>query len=674
MKPYALTLLLVGSCILASAQSYIDSILNNLRLDNPVVLSQQLYRLEDHGYLAKVNPDRSTWPALATQYAEKAIEKGRTLDRISMIRIFAHQAEVLSRSHAAPRGYALINEARMIAEKYESSMRNYVYFKYSDFFKHLERYDSAIYFAEKALDLANEMKSDSIEKSCLEQVAGLCYDVKNNSKAELYFKKLVFHPLANDYQRRNYFNTIGLTFRRRAMYDSAIVYFQKSLEFAERDTAWLGLLNGNIGYTYFLNKQYDRALQGLLIDVDYSFRAHSYSSAMSALVTVTSIHILRKDMAKARLYYDSLSNRVIKFNNRETVLEYLKVSADYYEARGDWNRSHEFLESYINLNDSLQALQNSRAAAELDAKFAFERQVKKIETLEMQGKLQADESRLKTYFLIGTSIFILLCLCLIYVMFRSNRFKNETNVLLQEQNRQITEQAQRLNELNTTKDKLFSIISHDLRGPINSLKGLLGMVDKKMVTPEEFAGFSGKLQHSVEHVHFMLDNLLQWSKSQLQGMQTRPSLLSLRDLVQENFNLVQEQAKAKGITLENRVSPGATAFADGDQIRLVIRNLVSNAVKFTSPNGSITAAHSNDDKNATTRIHNTGSAISNAVMEKLFQVDASYTSMGTEGEKGTGLGLSLCKEMVEKNHGKIWVESSDEAGTAFFFALPTTGK
>jgi signal transduction histidine kinase len=671
MNPKRLSVLFFFFSLTATAQSPIDSIISRLQDKNLILLNKQLYQLVDHDLFRRIKAEDDTWPGLTADIATKAVERSREFDPAARAMVMAHMAEVLTRTKEVALGYELINKALKAAAPIRGQPKAYVYYKYADVFKYVNRLDSAIFYAERSLDIATEIKNDSIEKAALEQVAGLCYKVKNNAKAELYFKRLAIHPLADDGQRRNCFNTIGLTFRRRQLYDSAIYYFTKSLSLVPpHDTAWVGLLNGNIGYTYFLLKKYDKALPGLLKDVDYSFRSRSYSSAHSALSTVVSLYIIRKDAAHARIFYDSLAHQMTPGLNKDELLEFYRISSDYYKFKGDMNRSLNFLESYITLNDSLQDLQNALRASELDAQFDFERQVKKISNLEIQNQLHADEDRLKNYLLLGTSVFILLGVGLIYVLYRNNRFKNATNKLLQGQNAQIREQTVRLNELNTTKDKLFSIISHDLRGPINSLKALMDMVKKQMVTEAEFRHFSGQLQNNVEYVHFTLENLLQWSRSQLHGILTRPALIKLNVLVEENFKLLSEPAALKSITLMNMTPVEAEMFADPDQMRVVLRNLISNAIKFTNEGGCITVSSTTSDNREIVTVKDTGTGISDGLREKLFQANTNHSSAGTAGEKGTGIGLSLCKEMIEKNNGSIWVESIAGEGTSFMFSLP----
>jgi two-component system, sensor histidine kinase and response regulator len=670
MKHACLTLLFVLAVRAVFAQPQIDSLLSQLDEKEPVKLNSQLYGLVEHKMLRRINPDHRTWPDLTASIANQAVEKAKKFDEPAQAIVSAHMAEVLARSKQVAMGYSFINSALRKSSRLDGKTKAYVYYKYAEIFRLLNRLDSAVFYAERVIDIARDIKNDSIEKSSLDQVAMLCYSLRRNERAEYYFKQLIVHPLSTDHQRRNYFNTIALTFQRRQLYDSAVQNFSRALSYVSKnDLAWMGLLHGNIGYTYYLEKKYDKALPGLLLDVDYSFRSNSTYSALNALTTVTSIYIIKRDIAKAKLFYDSLSHQMAPDTEKSMMLGFYKLSANYFKARGELSRSVQFLESYIALDDSVRNLQNIARGSELDAQFDFDRQVKKIVALEMQSQLQTDENKQKSYLLLGTSVFLLLGAGLVYVLFRNNRFKNITNEVLKDQNKRIREQAASLNELNTTKDKIFSIIGHDLRGPINSLKGLMDMVKKGIVSQDEFGQFSEQLHSNVEYVQFTLDNLLLWSKSQLHGIQARPKPIQLNELVEDNINLLGEPAKQKEIKLVNDIT-ATGVYADPDQISLVLRNLISNAIKFTNPGGCVTLTSESREGHEYITVRDNGMGISSELCENLFKVNSNHSTSGTEGEKGTGLGLSLCKEMVEQNKGSIGVNSEVGIGTAFTFSLP----
>jgi signal transduction histidine kinase len=227
-------------------------------------------------------------------------------------------------------------------------------------------------------------------------------------------------------------------------------------------------------------------------------------------------------------------------------------------------------------------------------------------------------------------------------------------------------------ELNATKDKFFSIISHDLKNPFSSLLSISElMVESFDHTDREDhkAGFQ-KINQSVKHLLDLLENLLTWSRSQRGKIKYEPVRFNLSTLVQENINLHRLLAERKGIMLQSNDQGEVYAYGDRDMINSVIRNLVTNAVKFTERDKKVEIQLNPKDKEVEVSIMDEGIGISSEQLEKLFRIDEKFKSTGTAGEKGTGLGLIICREFVEKNGGEIHVRSSPGKGSVFSFTIP----
>jgi len=235
---------------------------------------------------------------------------------------------------------------------------------------------------------------------------------------------------------------------------------------------------------------------------------------------------------------------------------------------------------------------------------------------------------------------------------------------------QLDKQSRELKEVNQTKDRLFAIISHDLRSPINSLKGLLDLIYGENISKEEFLEFSVDAKHNVEHVHFMLNNLLNWARFQLQGITTKPETISLRQIISENIVLFKEHSKNKNISVINETAGDIAIFADYDQLNLVIRNLLSNALKFTEAGGQVKFNANMKSDFCEITISDNGIGMDKDAIKNLFNIRTDKVQVGTEGEKGTGLGLTLCKDFIEKNNGQIEIESEVGQGTTFTILLP----
>ena len=241
--------------------------------------------------------------------------------------------------------------------------------------------------------------------------------------------------------------------------------------------------------------------------------------------------------------------------------------------------------------------------------------------------------------------------------------------------RNLQEFNQELVELNATKDKFFSIVAHDLRGPFQPLLGLselLATVPDS--TPHaEIREMGGSVYHSLKGIYSLLENLLQWSQMERGRVPYNPTQVDLQKIANQNIDLFAKNAIAKNITLQSMVVEGTIVNADENMLDTVIRNLVSNALKFTPTNGQITVSAKlaqDTSEFAEISVSDTGVGMTSEDLKKLFKLDTHHTTTGTAHEKGTGLGLLLCQELVEKNGGEIWLESVLGKGTTVKFTVP----
>lgn len=236
----------------------------------------------------------------------------------------------------------------------------------------------------------------------------------------------------------------------------------------------------------------------------------------------------------------------------------------------------------------------------------------------------------------------------------------------------LEQRAQDLAELNANKDRFFSIISHDLRSPFNSLLGMSQLLRRMADTMEraEIQLFADRIYTAGRNVLTLLDNLLHWSQVQAGRMEFQPETLDLREVVQQTLSLFKESAANKEIRLTSTLEEPMVVYTDPLMVDTVIRNLVSNALKFTPAGGEVRLlAHPRGEMVAVS-VQDTGVGISPTNQAKLFRLDVTHSTLGTAEEQGTGLGLLLCKELVEKQGGAIWIESEVGAGTTFTFTVP----
>ena len=234
-------------------------------------------------------------------------------------------------------------------------------------------------------------------------------------------------------------------------------------------------------------------------------------------------------------------------------------------------------------------------------------------------------------------------------------------------------QQKELQKLNAQKDKFFSIIAHDLRGPFSSFLGVTQLLDEMLpeLSREEIRDFAASMRTSATNLYSLLENLLQWAKNQQGLTPFSPMKELLLSLVNESILTLLEPAKNKEIEIVNNIDGDIEVFADKNMLQTVIRNLVSNAIKFTPKGGNITlSAKANSASDVEISVKDSGIGMNETMVNNLFQLDAKTNRPGTEGEMSTGIGLLLCKDFVETHGGEIRVESEEGKGSVFHFNIP----
>ncbi len=229
-----------------------------------------------------------------------------------------------------------------------------------------------------------------------------------------------------------------------------------------------------------------------------------------------------------------------------------------------------------------------------------------------------------------------------------------------------------LRELNATKDKFFSIIAHDLKNPFNSIIGFSNLL-LEQIKEKDYEGiekYAGIIQKSSQRAMDLLMNLLEWSRCQSGRMEFNPEYFEIISLIKDVIKLLNDSAQQKAISISRKLPHNVPVYADKAMVSTILRNLISNAVKFTNPGGKVVISAKQEQNDLIVSVCDNGIGIKKDTLGKLFHIEESVSTIGTLNEKGTGLGLILCKEFIEKHNGMIWVESEVGKGSVFTFALP----
>lgn len=356
-------------------------------------------------------------------------------------------------------------------------------------------------------------------------------------------------------------------------------------------------------------------------------------SEQEARILVKIASLLKNENAGASLQYlkDALEIAQ-RLGHHELKTDILLALAENYKQQENYREALATLEAHQKLLQTTFAKNKAREIAHVKA---------------------AEAAKLERYIFLSVIIFILLTAAASAIYFsRINKLNKE------------------LRASNQVKDKLFSIIGHDLRGPAGGIMEALDMVDSGILNEAEQKEVIGLLKKQSRSFNETLNSLLNWAATQLQGAETHKGRIDVKAIIQKSLDVLEGQARKKHITINNKIPDNLFALADMNHVDFVIRNLLSNALKFSYENGSIEIAGKEEDNQVVISVADHGMGIPVAKQQQ-FAVSASYmeSSFGTSGETGTGLGLMLSKEFLQANNGRIWVESEEGAGTTFFVAL-----
>ncbi|MAU72863.1 MAG: histidine kinase [Pseudozobellia sp.] len=524
----------------------------------------------------------------------------------------------------------------------------------------------------EGIDMAKQYNDKLMLSIMNENVANL-YATQNDYEQALDFYKNVKkinNELGDDVISAESMSNMGSLYADMGKLDYAMFNINSSITIFEEHGImdWLAYAYEIKGKVYLKQKKYKWALYWYNQSEMLHGKIEDERGKIDLYNGMAEAHLnLQNDELSEKYALDALEiSKKIKFMEGQQ-----KCAATLYKLnkhKEDFAAALTYHEIYQSLSDSLSRQENKTSLNMLKTKMEHERQ--KLELIEENQKQLAAQ---RNYINAALAI-LLIFIAVTFLMRRSEKIQKNLNKKLQGKTDDLEKRESELREINKTKDRLFSIIGHDLRGPIGAFQSLLKLFKEGEIGQSEFMEFIPKFRHDIDHIAFTLNNLLSWGQTQMNGTITKPSVVALETIVNENIHLLAEIAENKSIKLISHLNQNTTAWSDENQIDIVIRNLISNALKFTPENGMVTISSLERDDHWQISIRDTGVGMDQDTISKLFHKNANVTTYGTNNEKGTGLGLSLCKEMIEKNHGKIWVNSLKRKGSTFHFTVPKSKK
>jgi signal transduction histidine kinase len=517
----------------------------------------------------------------------------------------------------------------------------------------------------------------------LNNLGALYFQRRNYAEAIQKFKEAleVGNELEDDYLVIRSLNNIALNLSKVGELDSAYWYAKIALKrneavgaayfhsFTHRVIGDILLAKGDLLQAI---RTFERALEVSSNNKLASFEASIFHRLGKA-------YILSGDKTKAKEYLEKGLKVSQEGGFKDELLHTFQELANLYHALGNVEKAYEYHRAFIELNKIQDEANDKERIAVLQAMFEVEKSDAEINFLKMENNLKEIEIRNFKRLVAIIAISVLLALfLLIRLMVLNKRLKQAHRDLERKKNisevqrTQLEHKSIELAESNRMKNRIFSILGHDLKNPVAQLKGVLELLHNQELSKEEFEGISHILKRNVDGLFETIDNILVWSKSQMEGFRVQPSRVKMIRVVRPCLELLQYQASSKDIIVYLYVDPDEEVLADPDLLQIIIRNLISNAIKFSNKGSRIDVMTKVEGDLLLLMVQDFGTGMSEVQRETILnqQVLLLESSVGTEKEKGTGLGLSLCKEFLSKMQGSLEIESKKGEGTKVTVALP----
>jgi len=565
-------------------------------------------------------------------------------------------------------------------------------------------YDRALEYQLQALELFEDIDSLALSASVHNNIGMIYLEKGDYDQAEYYHRKsLEIKKTYDDFTGKGFsYNNLGTIRKQQGEFEEALEYFNKSLTIRQEigDNLQIANTMSNLAYLYFLKQDYGQAIELLKL----CLAIYEEIDQRAGLAKVN--HILGKvyaaigDYENSQSYYELSLSISKQLNLANLIRNNYKSLSELFALSRNYRRAYDNQLKYLALRDSIYDAESARRVAEL--RFLHESKLKENELQLLRKSSQITElnyekQRLFRNFLLLLIFLILITLVVIY--FRFLQYK-KTNALLKKQKEEIAASNKKLKELNLslfehqekvenlnkklkesernlininkTKDKFFSIISHDLRNPLAGIISFSRILkrDFDMLSKEELLELASDLDTSVFRINNLLDNLLLWSRTQTGKISFKPEKLLLKEVITENFELFSPNARQKQIELVDKTESHLMVYGDTNMTDTILRNLISNALKYSHPGGKVIVSAKEKNGFIEVSVADTGIGISEQDQNKLFRSDILHSTYGTKDEKGSGLGLLLCREFVQRQGGNLSIKSEINKGSVFSFTLP----
>ncbi len=622
----------------------------------------------------------------ALEYVEKALDLSHAAGKLSEV---AHYSNILGSLRSDLHDFeAAENNIKKAFEIYESSgdkegmartLNNQ-----GSMYNRMSLYDQAQECFFRALELFRETGNMTGLASVKNNIGIIHKHLNNNNIALDYFNLSLQLYQKHGIIRSSVaplLNNIGIIWYEKGNHETALDYYNLALDTYESINSVRGVatVTHNIGILHTNMGNYQQAMRAYRRSVEINEGTGDIYRLANNYNNLGELYIYMKQYDSARILLDRSLEMALGLDARNIISENYLFQSKLFSNLNDFDNALRCYEEYDAYRDSIFSLESGNKIAELQIRNKRQNLITETELLQKNNEIQILEIRKQNTILLYLGGMALIITIFVIVMLRIYRYRRNLNKELKKKsmqlaiaNKELVETENNLQKLNSTKDKFFSIIAHDLKNPFNALLGFSETLnrDYKDLSRKMIHTYIEIINKSATDLYQLLENLLEWSKSQTGNIKYNPEKFSLAEIAVNGINPVRVNAERKMITIKTEVDPEIMAYADKNIITTVIRNLVNNAVKFTHHKGEIIVSAREGTENIELSVSDNGIGIGPVEQKKLFSLHYNITTAGTNDEKGTGLGLVLCKEFVSKSGGEIWLKSEKGKGSTFTFTIP----
>ena len=536
----------------------------------------------------------------------------------------------------------------------------YCYLNKADYDKSLENYLVA-------LRMYEDLKDSFRLSNALMSIGNLYGQNKNFQKSSSYYNQsqAIIEAINDSLQLSRILSQKGILYDQTKRYDSALVWFKQSYRIGQlvNESYSVVYALSNIGLTY---KHQGKTAEALAyfdsVMITFKNMGAPVDDFASVYNNIGATYAQAGNFVKAKEAFDKSVELATNSGSTSIVMENYRNMSDMFGDMKNFEQQAKYLKKYYNVKDSIFTADSKNQLTELESDYQLEK--KNTEIVKKEAEVVKQTSQRNLFIIIALATIILLAgLAFFYRRIKIN------NRLLNEKNIQINQQKNELQTLNQVKDRLFSIISHDLRNPLVTLRSYLSLVEDSTIPEEKRLLFKNHTMNAVIHTSDMLDNLLTWANMQIKNTDPAIVHLQLEEAIQDVVDNVQAQAAQKDISIGMEINAGV-APGDYNIFTITLRNLLTNAIKYSQAGQSINISSVKENGQVLIAVKDEGVGLSKKQIDEIMS-DQNSSNLGTGGEKGTGLGLFLVKQLLQKINASLEIESEEGKGSTFTIKLPS---